>query len=90
MIYNETLKGKIYFSQKTSNSLTKNGIYEYQDNQPKAGLYEVIIYLNNEFNLIMELYPNKPFPKRENNHLFTYSIDYSKKNLSFLKNLMQL
>ena len=89
-MYNDTFTGKIYFSQKTSNSLTKNGIYEYQDNEPKAGLYEVIIYLNNEFKLIMQLYPNKPFPKRENNHLFTYTIDYSNSNLSLLKSLMLL
>jgi len=89
-MYNETITATVYFCKKTSNSLTKNGIYEYLDNQPKAGLYEVIIYLNDEFDLIMELYPSKPFPKREDNHLFTYSIDYSNSNLSLLKSLMLL
>jgi hypothetical protein len=90
MEHYETITGTTYFSKKVSNSLTGNGIYEYQYNEPKNGLYEVKIYLNNEFNLTMELHPNKPFPKRENNHLFNYEIDYSESNLSLLKSLMQL
>lgn len=67
--YENLAFGEIKLSSKAIESLEKDGIYEFQCNLPKVGLYLVCIFRShNTDDIIVSL------QKKSGNHLFTFIV----------------
>lgn len=64
----EVIEMKIRFSSKAIENLENFGIYEYQRNEMKTGIYDICIYRNHNDDIMMFA------QKKGVNHLFTFVI----------------
>jgi hypothetical protein len=67
--YSELITGELRLSSKALRQLAEEGIYEFQWNIPKAGLYDVSIYREHQTDDIIML-----MTKKCNDHLFSFII----------------
>ena len=67
--YSQLITGELRLSSKALRQLAEEGIYEFQLDDPKAGLYDVCIYREHQTDDIVML-----MTKKQDDHIFTFII----------------